>query len=134
MRNRPTVFVTDTQVLWWYLRLPGHLSEATRQVLLDAEAGNATVIVPAIVIAELYYLSVRVNEPFTLPALLDDLSSREWIELSDLGQAQLEYLDRLPEIPEMHDKLIAAESIVNGAPLLTSDRVLRASPQVETVW
>ena len=50
------------------------------------------------------------------------------------GREQLEFLDRLPEIPEMHDRLIAAEALIRGAPLVTRDAILTASPQIETVW
>ena len=63
-----------------------------------------------------------------------DLASEDWIELTELARPQLEYLDRLPEITEMHDKLIAAESIILGAPLLTRDGLLLESPNVETIW
>jgi PIN domain nuclease of toxin-antitoxin system len=56
------------------------------------------------------------------------------IELSDLGRAQLERLDQFPDIPEMHDRLIAAESAALDAPVVTRDATLSASPNVETVW
>ena len=95
---------------------------------------NATLVVPAIVVAELYYVSVKERQPIIVSELMEDLASRRWIEFSDLSRAQLEYLDRLPEIPEMHDRLIAAESILLGVPLLTRDRELVGSPQIETIW
>ena len=56
------------------------------------------------------------------------------LELPELGREQLEFLDRLPEIPEMHDRLIAAEALIRDAPLVTRDAILTASPQIETVW
>ena len=91
-------------------------------------------MVPAIVIAELYHLSVREGQPVRPADLIADLASENWIELTELGRSQLEYLDRLPDITEMHDKLIAAESIILGAPLLTRDGLLLQSPSVETIW
>ena len=39
-----------------------------------------------------------------------------------------------PEIPEMHDRLIAAEAAALDAPVVTRDATLSASPQVEAVW
>ena len=114
--------------------MPELLSPAIHEVFRRAEAGEATIVVPAIAIAEIYYVSVKNRRPITVSTFLEDLASRGWIELSDLGRAQLEYLDRLPEIPEMHDKLIAAEAIILGAPLLSRDGLLAASPQVETIW
>lgn len=134
MLGRPARFVADTHALWWYLRSPEKLPAAASAVFRLAETGNATIVVPAIAVAELYFLSVKLGQPFAPSRLLDALSSVGDFELSDLGQAQLEKLDRLTEIPEMHDRLIAAESIVLDAPALTRDGTLVASAKIETVW
>ena len=67
-------------------------------------------------------------------ALLDQLVSLNGIELSDLGRGQLELLDQFPEIRDMHDRLIASDSIYLNAPLLTMDRELIALTQIQTVW
>ena len=134
MLDSPARFVVDTHALWWYLTTPERLSAAVSAVFRLVETGSATLIVPAIVVAELYYLSVKLRQPIAPSTLLDALASVGGIELSDLGRTQLERLDRLPEIPEMHDRLIAAEAMALGAPLVTRDAVLSASPQIETIW
>ena len=129
-----TRFIADTHALWWYFRSPERLSVAAGTVFQLAETGNATVVVPAIVVAEFYYLSVKLGSPLEPSALLEALDSVSGIELSELGRAQLEKLDRFPEVPEMHDRLIAAESNALDAPVVTRDEVLAASDQVATVW
>ena len=91
-------------------------------------------VVPAIVVAEFYYLSVKLGSPLGASALLETLDSVGGIELSDLGRAQLERLDRFPEIPEMHDRLIAAEADALGAAVVTRDEALVTSERVPTVW
>jgi PIN domain nuclease of toxin-antitoxin system len=133
-QSRPAPFVADTHTLWWYLKSSHSLSSVVADIIQSARDGNGTIIVPAIVVAELYYLSVRERQPLDVTALLEDLAAESWIELTDLGSAQLEYLDRLPEVPEMHDRLIAAESAIRSAPLLTVDQLLTASEQVQTIW
>lgn len=55
-----------------------------------------------------------------------------WV--SDLGKAQLELLDRLSAIPEMHDRLIAAEGVALGAPVITRDKAIADAPLVQVVW
>ena len=129
-----TRFVADTHALWWYFRSPERLSVAASAVFRLAETGNATVVVPAIVVAEFYYLSVKLGRPLGASALLETLDSVGGIELSDLGRAQLERLDRFPEIPEMHDRLIAAEADALGAAVVTRDEALATSERVPTVW
>ena len=134
MPASPPPFVMDTHALWWYLISPDRLSAAASAVFRLAETGNATIVVPAIAVAEFYFLSVKMGRPFPPSDLLASLDAVDGMELSDLGRDQLEGLDRFPEIPEMHDRLIAAEAAVLGAPLVTRDEALRASHQIETVW
>ncbi len=126
--------VVDTHALWWYLNSPRRLSAAATAVFRLAETGNATIVVPAIVVAELYFLSVKLGQIVAPSRLLSLLTSVDGIEFSDLGRAQLERLDGFPEIPEMHDRLIATEAGARDAPVLTRDATLTASPQLETVW
>ena len=132
--NSQARYILDTHVLWWYLKSPGRLSAAVLAVFRLAETGHAFLVVPAITIAEFYYLSIKLGQPVAPSRLLQVLSSVRGIELSALGQRQLERLDLFPEIPEMHDRLIAAESLTSAAPVLTRDETLSASPQIETIW
>ncbi len=129
-----TRFVADTHALWWYFRSPERLSVAASAVFQLVATGNSTVVVPAIVMAEFYYLSVKLGSPLEPSALLQALDSVNGIELSELGRAQLERLDRFPEVPEMHDRLIAAEADALDAPVVTRDEVLGASDRMDTVW
>lgn len=134
MLDRSSRFVIDTHALWWYLNSSNRLSTAAAAAFRLAETGNAILIVPAIVVAEYYFVSVKVGQPVAPSALMDALVEVRGVELSELGREQLEFLDRLPEIPEMHDRLIAADSLIYDAPLVTRDAVLTASPQIDTVW
>ena len=134
MLDSPARFVVDTHALWWYLRSPERLTTAASAVFRLAETGNATIIVPAIAVAEFYFLSAKLGQPIPPSDLLAALDAVGGIELSDLGRAQLERLDRFPEIPEMHDRLMAAEAAALDAPVVTRDETLTASVQIETVW
>ncbi len=134
MLDSPARFVVDTHALWWYLRSPERLTTAASAVFRLAETGNATIIVPAIAVAEFYFLSAKLGQPTPPSDLLAALDAVGGIELSDLGRAQLERLDRFPEVPEMHDRLIAAEAAALDAPVVTRDEILTASVQIETVW
>ena len=132
--NDDTRFVLDTHALWWYLVAPQRLSAAARSAFKLAETGNATLVVPAIVVAEIFFVSVKVGEPYPPDSLLDDLASSDAFEFSELGRAQLGLLARLGDVPEMHDRLIAAESVAHGAPVVTRDATLVGSPNIETLW
>ncbi len=132
--DAPLRFVVDTNALWWYISRSDRLSPAAAAVFELALVGRAVLIVPAIALAELYYVSVKMGRSYTPADLLNALGAVRGIRLSDLGRTQLELLDRLPEIPEMHDQLIAAEALALGVPVVTRDPVIAASPQVQSIW
>ena len=92
-----------------------------------------TIIIPAIVVAELHYLSIKLGRYVTLSELIDAIQVARGFEFSLPGRAQLDKLDSLQEIPEMLDRLIAAESLVLDSPVITRDRVFSDSSQIETV-
>ena len=134
MLDSPARFVVDTHALWWYLSSPERLTPAASAVFRLAETGNATIVVPAITVAEFYFLSVKLRQPISPAELLNALNTVSGLELSDLGRTQLEKLDLFPEIPEMHDRLIAAEAAALNVPVVTRDEALRSSSRVETIW
>ena len=127
-------YVVDIHALWWHIDSSERLSHTASDIFQKATSGEVTIVVPAIVVAELYYLSVKLSKPVMPSELMDAVDSMTGFEFSDLGMAQLEKLDDLQEIPEMHDRLIAAESLVLDAPVITRDRVFSNSSQIETVW
>jgi len=128
------VFVTDTPALFWYRQEPRRLSPAADAVFRLAYASGARILVPAIVIAELYYLTMKIGAVQSPSDLLAGInSSREFVFL-ELGQADLENLERVNDVREMHDRLICAAALANGAAIITKDETLRNSADVQTIW
>ena len=129
-----TFYVVDTHALYWYFEYPDLLSAAADAVFRLAAAGGAQIVVPAIVIAEFYYLSQKAGPIIFPSSLLAQINvSREFI-FSEMGQAQLESMEAVTGVPEMHDRLIAAEALVYGAPVISRDQALRASGVVDVIW
>ncbi len=56
--------------LWWHFRSPERLSVAVSVLFRLIEAGKATAVVPAIVVAEFYYLSAKSGRLLGASALL----------------------------------------------------------------
>jgi PIN domain nuclease of toxin-antitoxin system len=48
--------VVDTHALVWHVTEAPDLSASARAILLDADAGNRTIVVPSIVVVEIVYL------------------------------------------------------------------------------
>ena len=128
------VYIVDTHAPFWYRSDSPRLSAAADAVFRLAAGGAARIIVPAIVVAELFYLTRKIGQAVPPSAILADIAhSREFV-FSALGQRQLERMEELDNSFEMHDRLIAAEALVNSAPVISRNDVLRRSGLVEVIW
>lgn len=127
-------YVADTHALFWYLENPDRLSLAADAVFRLAAAGGALIVVPAIVVAELFYLTSKAGLPMLPSDLISMINASREFEFSELGQDQLEAMEGITGVTEMHDRLIAAEAMVRQAPVISKDEVLQRSKVVDVIW
>lgn len=130
----PPVFCVDTHAIYWWRTASSKLSAPAAQAFNDAVAGNATLIVPYIVVAELFYLLQKRGEIGLFAPLLADFQALPYYRLEPLNLSDLAALDSMPEIPEMHDRLLALAAKRLGATIITKDSTIQASPQVKWLW
>ena len=89
MLDRPARFVVDTHAMWWYPRAPDRLTTAASAVFHLAEMDNATIIGPAITVAEFYFLSAKLGQTVFPFHPLESLDVMGGIKMSDLGEAHI---------------------------------------------
>lgn len=128
------LFCVDTHAIYWRRIASTKLSATAEQIFDDAVQGKAILIVPYVVVAELFYLLQKYGQPALFPPLLADLQALPYYRLEPLTLADLAALDSMPEIPEMHDRLIALAAKRIAATIVTKDKMIHVSPQVKCVW
>ena len=127
-------YLLDTHVLYWHLFDPSKLSTASRQAIDDGESGKASLVVPALVLAELYYLLCKAQVGDLLPDIAADPQSLPSCRIEPITLEDVLNLTACSEVPEMHDRLIVAVSLRLAATLITKDRVIQASPRIVWLW
>ena len=128
------IHVVDTHPIVWYLEDSPRLSKAARTILDDP---GALVIVPTIVLAELRYLTAsgRVATPWS--EVLAAIASDARFLMRDLDA---EIVLMMSTNLEMHDAIICATAqyyrdvLKEDVQVITSDRRIRSSGLIETVW
>jgi predicted nucleic acid-binding protein len=126
-------YVVDTVAL--VLRLESRqMGGQARQRFVDMEQGNARLHVPTIVFAEILYLAERKRITTTLAAARAYLSRFPNCLEAPLTLAVTITAQRITDIPELHDRLIAATALHLQLPLLTNDIKISASNHVQTLW
>jgi PIN domain nuclease of toxin-antitoxin system len=103
-------------------------------ILTQVDQGNAELLIPAIVVAELIFTIERRKLPINFPLLLPRWQANPAITIIPLTVDVLLLMRTVTTIPEMHDRLIACEAFLRKATLITVDRSIVTSKFVPTVW
>lgn len=133
--NHPKpLYVADTVAL--VLRLENRrLGEDAARAFQEAEQNEAILYIPALAFAEVMYLSERQRISIGVAEVMSYL--RRYAESVFEAPLNLEIIavaQTMTDIPELHDRLIAATARVLGAKLITNDQTLQASQFVQTLW
>jgi PIN domain nuclease of toxin-antitoxin system len=126
------VYVTDTHGLLWFLAGSTRLSEKARQVFREAQAGQATIYVPVITVAEMIWVVKAGRLQTDLNKLLATV--RAHYTVIPLAIDDVIQLPMLPDNLEMHDQMIVWETMKHNATLITRDETIRAANVVKTLW
>ena len=127
-------FVVDTMalVLWLENRRMG---TAVRAVLANAQEGRATIHIPAMVWAEVLYLSQRKRIELDFRQVRRLMKAYPFCQERPLDLTIIEVAASIDDIPELHDRLIAATAVYLQCPILTNDPLIRASKHiVQAIW
>lgn len=129
-----TVYMTDTHALLWAFHQPRKLGENARRVFDEIANGKARLLIPVIVMAELIFTIENKPIEADLDKIFDAIDNSPNVEFIDFDYAATLKLRTLSSIPEMHDRMIVASAILNGAILITRDRAITAAKVVEVIW
>jgi PIN domain nuclease of toxin-antitoxin system len=132
--NELPLYVTDSHSLIWYLLDSPKLSFNANKVFKKIEDGKAQLLIPAIVVAEIIYIVQSGKVQADLDILLLRVQESDNFQISPLGLDELICLKEQTEIPEMHDRFIVCEALLNKAKIITKDKVVKDSGVVEVVW
>ena len=98
--------------------------------LIFSDKAQSTIIIPAIVLMEVLYLFEKNRIDISLFQTEDLLKSQNY-QFEPLSLQILKTASEITDIPELHDRLIAATARYLDLPLITNDPVIRASEFVD---
>ena len=125
-------YVTDTQALVKFMQNKLVINKKYHQIYENADAGKDIIIIPAIAVMEIMYLCEKNRIPvsvFDIERLLDSKNYR----IEPLTLEILKVATRIKDIPELHDRCIAATAVYLDLPIITNDKVILKSKYIKTI-
>ena len=129
------MIVLDTHVLLWLAGDPAKLSQPAREAIRRGyERGG--VAISAITLWEIAWLATHRRLHFTGTAddFIEAIASR--VSVRPITPRIAILANQLPAnySSDPCDRLIGATALADGVPLVTKDRSIRSSPDIQTVW
>lgn len=125
-------YVTDTQALVKFMMGQKVINHQCHQAFLSADRGENTIIIPAVVLMEVLYLFEKNRIEIDLIQTECLLKSKNY-QFEPLSLEILKTASEINDIPELHDRLIAATARYFDAPLITNDQVIQKSRFVKVL-
>lgn len=119
-------YVTDTQALVKFMMGKKVINEKAHRVFLSADKGECTIIIPAVVVMEVLYLFEKNRIEVGLLHTEDLLKGQNY-QFEPLNLEILKTAAEIDDIPELHDRLIAATAKYLDIPLITNDPLIKKS-------
>jgi len=128
------VYIVDTHALVWFFEKSDELGRAAQNILASQDA---RLIIPTIIIAELFYLSQRKK---VSPSFKDIFQTIERDKRCVIYPLDINVLRFLPEKMDIHDGIICGTALVykdllkEDVKLITKDEEIVGSGIIETIW
>ena len=128
------LYVADTHALFWYFTASPLLGSQARAAFDEGKQGQALVYIPAIVLAELYFLNVKKQLPIDFSATFALLTQSSQFVLLPFEPIDTLQFERDKAVSEIHDRIIVGVARRLNDTLLTRDSEIVGSGVVATVW
>lgn len=126
-------YVADTMAV--VLRLEKRkMPRKVKEVFVRAEAGHVELLIPTMVLAEIGYLSEKRRIDTSLETAVSYVEECNTIAMEPITAQIVVKAFEISDIPELHDRIIAATASARNVPLLTNDPVVAASKFIRTLW
>jgi len=130
--------VTDTHAIIWHLVAPMKLAANADLAFDQADAGEAEIHIPAVVLAEMMMVAAKERVPdrglAEVQRFVQTASASSNYRLSALTPDIVVASAGLPEIPDIFDRLIAAEALATAASLISRDQIFSKVSNLNGVW
>ena len=110
------------------------ISATAKAAFDEGKQGQALIYLPAIVLAELYYMNKKYGQPIDFAATFDRLQANAQYVFIPFTAAETLDFDAHAAAPEMHDRMIVGVARRLGAACITRDKQIVGSGLVTIVW
>ena len=128
------IYVIDTHVLIWYFIGSKRLRQKLKERIDETRCRDGRLLIPTIVLSEALDVAEKGRVEFDFAEMYRLIQEEPEFEIVSFGSEIFEETMRIRKIQEIHDRIIVATAKFYGAGVLTKDKIVQASGEVETFY
>jgi len=126
------IYVLDTHVLIWYFIGSKRLKRKLKEKIEEVRNAGGRLLVSTIVLAEALAIAEKGKVDFDFQDMYQLIKNEPEFEIISFTTEILEEVMHT-KIPEIHDRIIVATANFYRAGIITKDKLIRESREVETI-
>ena len=126
-------YLADTVTIIRYFSGDGKIGAQALKIMDEADEGRHVILVSALTLAEILYLSEKNRIGIGLEESLEIISHADNYQIADLTSTIVKEALSF-SFPDIFDRLIIATARCLGAPIVTCDERIKGVGLVQVVW
>jgi len=127
-------YVLDTHVLIWYFTGSKRLKRRAKEAIDDCINRGGKLLVPTIVLSEALDIAEKRKVEFDFQEMYRLISDNPFFEIIGFTTGIFDETLEIKDIQEIHDRIIVATAIFYSADIITKDKIIRTSGEVESLF
>jgi len=127
-------YVLDTHVLIWYFTGNKKLSHKAKEIIDDCISRDERLLVPTIVLSETLNIAEKRKVEFDFQSMYQLIKDNSTFQIIGFGASIFEETLEMKDIREIHDRIIVATARFYSANIITKDKIIRSSGEVESLF
>jgi len=127
------LYVVDTHVLIWYFIGSKRLRPVLKVKIDETRNRNGRLLVPTIVLVEALDVAEKRKVQFDFSQMYLLVRQEPDFEIVGLTSEILDQVIQVKNVPELHDRIIVATARYYGVGILTKDRIILESGEVQSL-
>ena len=127
-------YVLDTHVLIWYFTGSKRLKRRAKEVIDGCINRGGKLLVPTIVLSEALDIAEKRKVEFDFQEMYHLITDNPAFEIIGFTTTIFDETLEIKEIKEIHDRIIVATARFYSADIITKDKIIRASGEVESLF
>jgi len=127
-------YVLDTHALIWYFTGSKKLSRKAKEAIDNCISKGGKLLVPTIVLSEALDIAEKGKVEFDFQRMYQLINDNPVFQIIGFGASIFHETLEIRDIQEIHDRIIVATARFYSGDIITKDRIIRSSGEIESLF